>query len=72
MSYLPDTLKLIVQLGGNLEICESNYLPQTLEEIVKLAKSTGAHVTIESKNYLPDTLARLATLGGNNVTIRVR
>ena len=72
MAYLPDTLKRIVQLGGNLEIGESGYMPQTLEEIVTIAKCTGAHITIESSKYLPDTLESLVRIGGSNVTIRVK
>lgn len=72
MAYLPDTLKKIVQLGGNLDIADTKYLPDTLFQIVQLAKTSGAHVTIESSNYLPDTLFKLAQLGGSHVTIRVR
>lgn len=45
MAYSPDTLKRIVELGGNLELLQS-YSPQILEEVILIAKSTDANVTI--------------------------
>ncbi len=71
MAYLPDTLKRIVELGGNIIIEESGYLPQTLIEVVTIAKRTGAHVTIASSKYLPNTLEQLVSIGGSNLTIKV-
>ncbi len=67
MSYTPETLKQIVKLGGNL-ILHQGYTPGTLEELVLIAKSTGAHITIEGV-YTPNTITRLIEIGGNNVTI---
>ena len=72
MILLADTVKRIVELGGNIDICEEGYLPVTLEEIVEIAKKSGAHITIESSNYLAETLKRLVSIGGNSVTIRIK
>lgn len=72
MPFLPQTLEQLAQLGANLELGPGGtYMPDTLEKIVRIAKASGAHVTISAEKYMPNTLEQLARLGGSNVTFRV-
>ena len=68
--YLPQTLEMLVGYGVNITIENNNYLPQTLLNLVTIAKRTGAHITI-SGSYFPQTLEQLARIGGNNLTLIV-
>lgn len=72
MAVLPITAESLARLGANIEItAKSNYLPVTVESIVKIAAQTGAKVTIDAANYLPPSLESFVRLGGKNVTIRI-
>lgn len=69
--YLPHTIEQLVRAGVNVTIEESTYMPQTLINLVTIAKKSGSHITI-SGNYLPVTLEQLAQIAGNQLTIVVK
>ena len=72
MAYLPQTLEQLARTGVNLELGPgSSYLSQTLENLVRIVVSTGAHITIHAPPCLPQTLEQLARIGGKHLTIRV-
>lgn len=65
MSFLPQTLKALVERGANIDV--DNALPATLMELALIAQRTGAHITV-SGGILPNTAKELADLLGNQVT----
>lgn len=73
MAILPDTVRDLLRAGANVEIHQGSWLPDTLRDFARLAKSSGANLTINtsSLNLLPDTLRDLARIGGNNITFRL-
>jgi len=72
MALLPNTVENLARMGANIEVtAETNYLPQTLENIVRIAVGAGGHVTIHAQGKLPQTLENLARIGGNSVTFQV-
>jgi hypothetical protein len=72
MVLLPKTVERLAQIGANIEITDgSNYLPRSIENIIRIAVGKGAHVTIEAGNYLPQSLESFAQIGKQNVTIKI-
>ena len=72
MTLLPGAVERLAQIGANIEITDrTNYLPQSIENIIRIAVGKGAHVTIEVGNYLPQSLESFAQIGKQNVTIKV-
>lgn len=70
MSHIPQTAENLVRIGANVTISkEANFIPHTLESIVRIASGTGVHVTIHGEGHMPQTLENLARIGGKNVTI---
>lgn len=67
---MPQTAKDVVQLGASLEISDSNFMPQTLEELATLAKASGAQLTI-GLTLMPDTMKKLAAIAPGQITFRV-
>ena len=56
MTLLPGAVERLAQIGANIEITDrTNYLPQSIENIIRIAVGKGAHVTIEVGNYLPQS-----------------
>jgi len=68
--YLPNTLEAMVRNGANITIESGNYLPQTIINLLIIARKTGSKITI-SGNFLPNTLEEFAKVGGNNLTLIV-
>jgi hypothetical protein len=66
MSYLPVSLKEIMNSGGNL-IIGDGYLPVTLKELAAIAKAKNLKLTIKSKTLLPATMKEIAAIGGGHV-----
>lgn len=72
MTLLPGAVERLAQIGANIEITDgSKYLPQSIENIIRIAVGKGAHVTIEAGNYLPQSLESFAKIGKQNVTIKI-
>ncbi len=72
MTVLAPTVERLAKLGANLELTkESQLLAPTIEKIVAIAVSRGAHVTVDASLLLAPTLEKLAQIGGKNITIRI-
>lgn len=72
MTHLPQTIQNLAQIGVNLEIsANANYLPKSLEDIVRIVVGRNCHITIHAGNHLPQTLEQLAHIGGKNLTIKI-
>ncbi|NEQ46160.1 MAG: hypothetical protein F6K00_22525 [Leptolyngbya sp. SIOISBB] len=70
MAYHPQTLKEIAQLGGNIDLSEINYSPETVKELLLIAKESGAHVTVSS-SYSSIIVQEFVELAGNQLTVKV-
>lgn len=70
MGPLPQALEALARTGVHLDLAGHAYLPQTLENLVRLAVGSGGHVTINASKCLPATLENLAQIGGSHVTFR--
>ena len=72
MVLLPKSVERLAQIGANIIITgRNNYLPRSIENIIRIAAGKGAHVTIEAGNYLPESLESFAQRGKQNVTIKI-
>lgn len=67
----PDNIKILVQQGANM-VLEERLIPQALKEIMALAKTSGAMITVMADHYTPSALAEALALGGKNLTINVK
>jgi hypothetical protein len=72
MAVLSMTAENMVKCGANLEITpDAKYLAPAVENMVRIAKGNGAHITIHAGKFLPTSLETFAKIGGHNVTIRI-
>lgn len=64
------TAEKLVMLGANLEITpDARYAAVTVEKLVNIAKRSGSHITVHAGSLAALTLEKIASIGGNNVTI---
>ncbi|MBZ0092345.1 MAG: hypothetical protein K8F27_09020 [Sulfuricellaceae bacterium] len=71
MSMLAPTIERLAETGVNIELSkEAQLLAPTIEKIVAIAVSKGAHVTLDASLMLAPSLEKLALIGGKNLTIR--
>ena len=70
MILLAKSVEHLAKLGANIEITgEQKYLPNNIENIVKIVVSKGNTIRISAKGLLPATLENFVKIGGNNITI---
>lgn len=67
---MPETVKAILENGGNVEISDGQFPVDTVKALLAIAKRSGAQVTINASVYPTDVLLELAKLGGGNLTVR--
>ena len=72
MPLLPQDVGQLARMGANIELTGATaYVPQAIEEWIRLAVEHGGHITITAGGYLPQTLEQFVRIGGNKVTIRI-
>jgi hypothetical protein len=72
MAFMPQSVERFAQLGANIEItADAGFIPQSVEQIIRIAVANGAHVTVDANPFMPQSVDQFIQIGGRNVTIRV-
>ncbi len=72
MALMANQVEQLVRLGANVQIPEGhNYMSTQIEQIIRVAAGTGAHVSIHRGRFMSTQLEQFARIGRNSVTIIV-
>ncbi|WP_152630595.1 hypothetical protein [Thalassospira sp. HJ] len=70
MTIMANQAEQLARIGCNIEIpANTGYLANQVENIIRIASSRGAHVTVHAGRYLPNQLEHFARIGRDKVTI---
>lgn len=67
---LPQSANRLAELGANIEItAEARYLPQSVVELIMIARRKGTQVKVHAGGFLPQSLEEFVALAPGQVTV---
>lgn len=70
MPFMPNTIEELAATGCEISINAADYMPQTLESVVRKSMAAGGFVVIRNSSArMPHMILDLAKLGGKRIRI---